>query len=116
MHVHVDGRTSLVNGPMLARDVCDLKILLVAGTKKKIRPRTSMIGVSFNILARIFRAISPSPVTQTLVTKPFGRRCSDGTALASEVVSVASTLPPFSSVIFRHNLCNPSTLFVWTGS
>lgn len=75
-----------------------------------------MIGVSFKILARIFRTVSPSPVTQTLVTKPFGRRCSEGTALGSEDVRVASIRPALLSVICRHNLRRPSTLLVCTGS
>src|SRR6478752_2840633 len=80
--------------------------------EEKIDPRTNIIGVSFKILARIFRTVSPSPVTQTLVTKPFGRRCSEGTALGSEDVRVASIRPPLLSVICRHNLRRPSTLLV----
>jgi len=101
---------------MLARDDLKAPYPTVRVWKEKFQPRTSMMGVSFKIFARIFRTVSPSPVTQTLVTKPFGRRCSDGEALGSEVVNEASTRPPLLSVICRHNLCKPSTLLVCTGS
>lgn len=75
-----------------------------------------MIGVSFKIFARILRTVSPSPVTQTFVTRPLGRLCSDGTALGSDDVSDASMRPALVSVICRHNPRRPSTLLVWTGS
>lgn len=80
--------------------------------EKKIQPRTSMMGVSFKIFARILRTVSPSPVTQTLVTKPFGRRCREGKAFGSEEATVASIRPPLVSVICLHNLRKPSTLLV----
>lgn len=34
MHIHVDGRTSLMNGPMLARDACGPENPAGAGTQK----------------------------------------------------------------------------------
>ena len=68
------------------------------------------------IFALILCTVSPSPDIQTLVTRPWGLRCSDCTALGSDEVTVASILPPLVSPIWRHDFLSASTLLACTGS
>lgn len=93
-------------------------MIQVSGEEPQARQelRTNEIGVSFKILALILRTVSPSPVIQTLVTRPCGLLCNEGTALGSDDVTVASILPPLLSLICLHNRRRASTLLAWTGS
>lgn len=59
---------------------------------------------------------SPSPETQTFVTKPGVLLCNDGTALGSDEVTVASIRPPLLSPMLLHSLLNAFTLSACTGS
>lgn len=80
-------------------------------------PHTSVMGVSFNILALILCTISASPDIQTFVTRAVsGPLCIPGTGLGLDDVTVACTAPPLASLILLHSVLKLSTFFLWTGS
>jgi hypothetical protein len=104
--VHVDGSRALSRVSGVLCSAC-------------LQPRvpTKVMGVSFNIFARILYTRSESPERQTFVTRVFsGPRCMPGTGLGLADVTVAWIWALLASVMTLHRDRRLSTLRAWTGS
>lgn len=78
---------------------------------------TSVIGVSFKILALILCTTSESPDMQTFVIRADkGPRCIPGTGFGLDEVTVAWIVPPLASLIALQSVRRLSTFLRWTGS